>query len=112
MPALLTTILPLEAAIQFGVPMVLGANIGTTVTNTIVAFGVERGMTMNEFKETIPGVIVDDVYEALTITIFFALELSFGLISKLVLSLGDFYTNVLQLEGFFSAFENNIIDCL
>ena len=102
--------LPLDAAIQFGVPMILGANIGTTVTNTIVAFGVERGMTMDEFKETIPGVIVDDVYEALTITIFFALELSFGFISKLVLSLGDFYTNVLQLEGFFSAFENSIID--
>ena len=102
--------LPLEAAIQFGVPMILGANIGTTVTNTIVAFGVERGMTMDEFKETIPGVIVDDVYEALTITIFFALELSFGFISKLVLSLGDFYTNVLQLEGFFSVFENSIID--
>lgn len=102
--------LPLEAAIQFGVPMILGANIGTTVTNTIVAFGIERGMTMDEFKETIPGVIVDDVYEALTITIFFALELSFGFISKMVLSLGDFYTNVLQLEGFFSAFENSIID--
>ena len=53
--------LPMEAAIKFGVPMVLGANIGTTVTNTIVAFGIERGMTMKEFKDTIPGVIVDDV---------------------------------------------------
>jgi sodium-dependent phosphate cotransporter len=59
--------LPLSDAIRFGVPMILGANIGTTVTNTIVAFSVERGMTMEEFKDTIPGVIVDDVYEALTI---------------------------------------------
>lgn len=104
--------LPLSDAIRFGVPMVLGANIGTTVTNTIVAFGIERGMTKEEFKETIPGVIVDDVYEALTITIFFALELAFGFISKLVLRLGDFYTNVLQLEGFFESFENSIVDVI
>lgn len=104
--------LPLETAIQFGVPMVLGANLGTTVTNTIVAFGIERGMTMNEFKDTIPGVIVDDVYEGLTIGIFFTLELTTGLISKLVLRLGDFYTNVLQMELFFSRFEDTIIDII
>ncbi len=104
--------LPLEAAIQFGVPMVLGANIGTTVTNTIVAFGIERGMTMKEFKHTIPGVIVDDVYEGLTIAIFFTLELTTGLISKIVLRLGDFYTEVLQMETLFASFENTIIDII
>jgi len=102
--------LPLESAIQFGVPMVLGANIGTTVTNTIVAFGVQRGMTMNEFKDTIPGVIVDDVYEALTITIFFILELSTRIISKTVLRLGSFYTEVLKMEDVFAAFDKTIVD--
>jgi sodium-dependent phosphate cotransporter len=104
--------LPLSDAIQFGVPIVLGANIGTTITNTIVAFGVERGKTIEEFKDTIPGVIVDDVYEALTISIFFILELAFGFISKIVLRLGDFYTNVLKLEGVFANFEDSIIDIL
>jgi sodium-dependent phosphate cotransporter len=102
--------LPLEAAIKFGVPMVLGANIGTTITNTIVAFGVQRGMTMNEFKDTIPGVIVDDVYEALTITIFFILELSTGFISNTVLMLGSFYTDVLKMENFFASFDKTVID--
>ena len=38
--------LPLTDAVRFGVPMVFGANIGTTITNTIVAFGVERGMLL------------------------------------------------------------------
>jgi sodium-dependent phosphate cotransporter len=104
--------LPMEAAITFGVPMVLGANIGTTVTNTIVAFGIERGMTMKEFKDTIPGVIVDDVYEGLTIALFFTLELTTGLISKIVLRLGNFYSEVLQMETFFSAFEDTIIDII
>jgi sodium-dependent phosphate cotransporter len=102
--------LPLEAAIQFGVPMILGANIGTTITNTIVAFGVQRGMTMNEFKDTIPGVIVDDIYEALTITIFFVLELTTGMISKTVLRLGRFYTEVLKIEEVFAAFDKTVID--
>ena len=104
--------LPLTDAVRFGVPMVFGANIGTTITNTIVAFGVERGMTMDEFKDTIPGVIVDDVYEALTITIFFTLELTTGFLSKTVLWLGNFYSNVLQLEGFFASFENSIVDII
>ena len=112
MSGMVTSGLPLEAAIKFGVPMVLGANIGTTVTNTIVAFGIERGMTMKEFKDTIPGVIVDDVYEGLTISLFFLLELTTGLISKIVIRLGDFYVNVLNMETFFSAFENTIIDIL
>jgi sodium-dependent phosphate cotransporter len=104
--------LPMDAAIKFGVPMILGANIGTTVTNTIVAFGIERGMTMKEFKDTIPGVIVDDVYEGLTIALFFTLELTTGLISKIVLRLGNFYTEVLQMETFFSSFEDTIIDII
>jgi len=50
--------LSMESAMRFGVPMVLGANIGTTITNTIVVFGIKRGMTMKELGETIPGVIV------------------------------------------------------
>ena len=102
--------LPLEAAMRFGVPMVLGANIGTTVTNTIVIFGVKRGMTNQEFGETIPGVIVDDVYEALTISLFFIVEMTTGLISNTVLVLGDFLTQTLGLEEAFAAFDKTIID--
>jgi sodium-dependent phosphate cotransporter len=104
--------LPLEEAIVFGVPMILGANIGTTVTNTIVAFGIKRGMTMREFKDTIPGVIVDDVYEGLTIALFFILEMTTGFISKIVIALGDFYTEVLKMEEIFAAFDKTIIDII
>jgi len=102
--------LPLETAMRFGVPMVLGANIGTTITNTIVIFGVKRGMTNQEFGETIPGVIVDDVYEALTISLFFIVEITTGLISNTVLVLGDFLTQTLGLEEAFAAFDKTIID--
>jgi len=104
--------LPLAAAIKFGVPMVLGANIGTTITNTIVALGVKRGMTTDEFKSTIPGVIVDDVYEALTISLLFTLELTTGFLSSLVTSLGNFYAEALKLQEFFAAFDKTVIDII
>lgn len=104
--------LPLNSAMRFGVPIVLGANLGTTITNTIVTFGVKRSMTKKEFGEIIPGVIVDDVYEALTISIFFAIEMTTGFLSKTVLGLGNMFTNVLRLKEAFAAFDRTIIDII
>jgi sodium-dependent phosphate cotransporter len=104
--------LPMVAAMKFGVPMILGANIGTTVTNTIVIFGVRRGMTTNEFGDTIPGVIVDDVYEALTISLFFILELASGIISNTALMIGDVLSTALNLEEVLATFDKTIIDII
>ncbi len=104
--------LPLDAAMRFGVPMVLGANIGTTITNTLVIFGVRRGMTIEEFGETIPAVIVDDVYEALTISLFFIVEMTTGLLSNTVLWLGDVFTEALKMEQAFATFDKTIIDII
>ena len=102
--------LPMVDAMRFGVPMVLGANIGTTVTNTIVIFGVRRGMTMSEFGDTIPGVIVDDVYEFLTISLFFILEMTTGFISNTTLRIGEYLSSSLGLEEALASFDKTIID--
>jgi len=104
--------LPMVDAMRFGVPMVLGANIGTTVTNTIVIFGVRRGMTVNEFGDTIPGVIVDDVYEALTISLFFILEMTTGFISKTTLRIGEYLSTSVGLEAALASFDKTIIDLI
>jgi sodium-dependent phosphate cotransporter len=112
MSGMVSSGLPLDVAMHFGVPMVLGANIGTTITNTIVVFGVKRGMTMREFGDTIPGVIVDDVYEALTIALFFIVEMTTGFISNTVLVLGDFLIESLRLEDIFATFDKTIIDII
>jgi sodium-dependent phosphate cotransporter len=112
MASMVASGLSLDVAMRFGVPMVLGANIGTTITNTIVIFGVKRGMTGSEFADTIPGVIVDDVYEALTISLFFIVEMTTGFISNTVLWLGDYLTNVLNLEAALAAYDKTIIDIL
>jgi len=104
--------LPMVDAMRFGVPMVLGANIGTTVTNTIVIFGVRRGMTVSEFGDTIPGVIVDDVYEFLTISLFFILEMTTGFISKTTLRIGEFLSTSVGLEEALATFDKTIIDII
>lgn len=112
MSAMVAGGLPLDTAMRFGVPMVLGANIGTTITNTLVIFGVRRGMTIEEFGETIPAVIVDDVYEALTISLFFMIEMTTGLLSNTVLWLGGVFTEVLKMEQVFATFDKTIIDII
>ena len=51
------------------VPMVMGANIGTTVTNTIVSIGhINRG---NEFKRAFAASTVHDFFNLLSVLILF-----------------------------------------
>lgn len=112
MAGLVASDLPLSSAISFGVPMVLGANIGTTVTNTIVALGVKSSMTEKEFNASIPGVIVDDIVKVLNVSLFFILEITTGLLSNIVTQLADFFTGVFELEAFLAVFEKSVIDIL
>ena len=57
------------------VPMIMGANIGTTVTNTIVSMGhINRG---NEFKRAFAASTVHDFFNILAVIILFPLEMMF-----------------------------------
>lgn len=80
--------LPFEAA----VPMVMGANIGTSVTNIIVSMGhISRG---DEFKRAFCGSLLHDFFNICAVAVVLPLEISFGLISK----------SALKLESLFSGF--------
>ena len=69
--------MPIAAAI----PMVMGANVGTTVTNTLVSFGhVNRP---GEFRKAFAAATVHDFFNLLSIVIFLPLELAFGFLEKL-----------------------------
>ena len=52
------------------------------------------------------------VYEILTISLLFTLELAFGFLSKLVLKMGDIYQRVLNVEDLLARFETSIIDII
>ena len=112
MAGLVASGLPLPSALSFGIPMVLGANIGTTVTKIMVAIAAKRGMTNDEFNATIPGVVVDDIVKSLNVGLFFLLEVTTGFLSNAVIQLASFLTDVFKLKAFFTIFEKGIVDIL
>ncbi|ENY71153.1 sodium dependent phosphate pump [Aeromonas diversa] len=68
--------LPMTMAI----PMVLGANLGTTITNTIVSMGHVRHR--EEFRRAFAAATVHDFFNLMAVAIFLPLELAFGLLSR------------------------------
>ena len=62
-------------SLSSSIPMIMGANIGTTVTNTIVSIGhISRG---NEFKRAFAASTVHDFFNILAVIILFPLEITF-----------------------------------
>ncbi|WP_354668160.1 Na/Pi symporter [Vibrio hepatarius] len=68
--------LPVETAI----PMIMGANIGTTVTNTLVSLGHIRDK--EEFKRAFASATIHDFFNLLAVAIFLPLEMMFGILEK------------------------------
>tara|TARA_Y100001970_G_scaffold59259_1_gene75384 strand:+ start:433 stop:1536 length:1104 start_codon:yes stop_codon:yes gene_type:complete len=73
--------------ISGAIPMIMGANIGTTVTNTIVSVGhINKG---TEFKRAFAASTVHDFFNILAVLIIFPLEITFHFIEKLARALGE-----------------------
>jgi sodium-dependent phosphate cotransporter len=64
-----------------GIYMVMGANIGTSVTNTIVAMG-QMG-DGDELERAFAGATVHDMFNFLSVALFFPLEVISGFLEKL-----------------------------
>ncbi|AJR09851.1 Na/Pi cotransporter family protein [Photobacterium gaetbulicola] len=69
--------LPVETAI----PMVMGANMGTTLTNTLVSLGHAR--CKDEFRRAFASATIHDFFNLLAVAIFLPLEMMFGLLDKI-----------------------------
>ncbi|GAM71945.1 sodium-dependent phosphate transporter [Vibrio ishigakensis] len=67
--------------VQIAIPMVMGANIGTTVTNTLVSLGHLR--CKEEFKRAFASATVHDFFNLLAVLIFLPLEMMFGIFGKI-----------------------------
>ena len=83
--------------IEVAVPMVMGANIGSTVTNTIVAMGhvTRRG----EFRRAIACSTIHDFFNMLSVIILLPLELATGFLQKS----GAFLAGLFESVTHFSA---------
>ncbi len=69
------------------VPMVMGANLGTTVTNTLVSLGSMRQSA--EFRRAFAAATVHDFFNLMAVAIILPLELATGILSDLAESISD-----------------------
>lgn len=69
------------------VPMIMGANIGTTVTNTIVSLG-HMGRK-EEFKRAFAAATCHDFFNFITVAIMLPLELATGVLQKSAGAMAD-----------------------
>ncbi len=88
--------LPVEIAI----PMVMGSNIGTTITNTIVSLGHVRDG--NEFKRAFAAATIHDFFNLICVVVFLPLEIMFGFFQKLGAYLASFMVggDSVSISGF------------
>jgi sodium-dependent phosphate cotransporter len=77
-------------SIEHAVPIVMGANIGTTVTNTIVSLG---HITRNEeFRRAFAAATVHDFFNVIAVLILFPIELATGFLRRTAAALAGFLT--------------------
>jgi solute carrier family 34 (sodium-dependent phosphate cotransporter) len=74
-------------SVDAAIPMIMGANIGTTVTNTLVSLGHIRQPA--EFKRAFAAATVHDFFNVLAVAILLPVELLTGAISKTATWISD-----------------------
>ncbi|HED30762.1 MAG TPA: Na/Pi cotransporter family protein [Prosthecochloris aestuarii] len=66
--------------VAIAIPMVMGANIGTTITNTLVSLGhVRQG---DEFKRAYAAATIHDFFNLLCVVVFLPLEMLTGFLGR------------------------------
>ncbi len=67
-------------SVEAAVPMVMGANIGTTVTNTLASLGHLRQSAY--FQRAFAAATMHDYFNILAVAVLLPLEVAFGLITR------------------------------
>ncbi|CAF1395105.1 unnamed protein product [Adineta steineri] len=83
-----SSILPVRKAI----PIIMGANIGTSVTNTLVA--LTQSGNREDFSRAFAGATVHDMFNWLTVLVLLPVEIA----SSMLFHLTDIITNSINLE--------------
>ncbi|MCJ7725379.1 MAG: Na/Pi symporter, partial [Acidimicrobiia bacterium] len=75
--------------VELAVPMIMGANIGTTVTNTVASLGFLR--RSKEFRLAFAGATMHDFFNLCNVAVMLPLELATGFITKIAEWLADVF---------------------
>ncbi|WP_447957642.1 Na/Pi symporter [Vreelandella sp. EE7] len=75
--------------VAIAVPMVMGANIGTTMTNTLVSLGHVRNK--DEFRRAFAAATVHDFFNFLAVAILLPLEILFSPLERIALQVAELF---------------------
>lgn len=75
--------------LEQAVPMVMGANIGTTLTSTLVSLSYI--MNRREFKRALSAGMLHDIFNIFTVIILLPLEVYFGFLSKISIAIAHLF---------------------
>ncbi len=87
-----TGVLSVEAA----VPMVMGANIGTSITCLLASLGAIR--RTNDFRRAFAGATVHDLFNWLAVAVLLPLELLTGVLSRAAIALSNLFPGATGAE--------------
>lgn len=77
--------------ISIAIPLVMGANIGTSLTSTIVSLGHVR--SGEEFRRAFSAATVHDAFNIVAVAILLPLEMIFGFLAKTSALLAGFFVS-------------------
>ncbi|RAI94909.1 Na/Pi symporter [Algoriphagus yeomjeoni] len=75
--------------LEQAVPMVMGANIGTTLTSTLVSLSYI--MNKKQFKRALSAGMLHDIFNIFTVVLLLPLEIYFGFLSKISIQIADLF---------------------
>jgi len=78
-----------QLSLPLAVPMIMGANIGTTVTNTLVSVGSVR--RSGEFRRAFACATVHDIFNYCAVIVLLPLELATGVLAKTAIWLTELF---------------------
>jgi sodium-dependent phosphate cotransporter len=102
----------MESSLRATVPIMMGANIGTTVTNILVSFG--HIGDNREFQRAFGVATVHDFFNLLTVCILLPLEILTNILSKIALYVTTLFAGVggLKLANPFKAIISPQVDLI
>lgn len=81
-----------DSIIQLAIPIIMGANIGTSVTNTIASLPqINRS---NEFQRAFAAATVHDFFNLLAVMVLFPLQLATNFLGHAAHFMGDLFSGV------------------
>ncbi len=79
-------------SLELAVPMIMGANIGTTVTNTLASLGFLR--RTKEFRLAFAGATMHDFFNVCNVAVMLPLELATGFLTKISEWMAEVMTDI------------------